>query len=191
MLAMLAASVLVGHCHSAETPAPGGTSQGGKAQSAPQPFDILDLVRVWPPAVCVKDGKPGCRIPSNIKSWIIHGLWPSNSNRRKPDPKDCQPSWKFSMQEIESLHGELKSEWPDESFTKRPKVAWRHEWEKHGTCATSLHPLRDEFHYFNATLALHRRFDLQKLLKPRDDPFTFDDILKTLKNGLGVIPQIT
>ena len=36
----------------------------------------------------------------------------------------------------------------------------KHEWDKHGTCATCLPALKDEVHYFNVTLGLHDRFNL-------------------------------
>lgn len=38
----------------------------------------------------------------------------------------------------------------------------QHEWEKHGTCGTSVQDLRDELHYFNTTLQLHQKYSLQR-----------------------------
>ena len=41
---------------------------------------------------------------------------------------------------------------------------WRHEWEKHGTCAAQLPQMDSELKYFEEGVALNAKFPLQKYL---------------------------
>ena len=45
---------------------------------------------------------------------------------------------------------------------------WKHEWEKHGTCAMQLPQMDSELKFFEEGVALNGRFPLQKYLSDAD-----------------------
>lgn len=139
--------------------------------------------------MCIRDAIPECKIPSDIKSWVIHGLWPTKGHTAKPEY--CHRSWKFDLAEVRNLTGELTTEWPDENFRKKPELSWSHEWDRHGTCATCLPELNSEFRYFNVTLALHRKYNLRTLIPPSDEALSLEDVMETLTKGIGARPKMT
>ncbi|KAG0216488.1 ribonuclease T2-like [Mortierella sp. GBA30] len=83
---------------------------------------------------------------------------------------------------------------------------WNHEWNKHGTCLTTLGPDcgfkgdRDLYSYFNTTLALRKKYDIYAALKkagitprpkygmePREtDKYSVDAILTAIENEWNV-----
>ncbi|KAK7504316.1 hypothetical protein BaRGS_00004620 [Batillaria attramentaria] len=176
MLAALFSSLIIGACALSVKNEP----------TKMEPFDILKLTQSWPPAVCIfieKEEKK-CNISSEVKSWVVHGLWPTKQGTEGPN--FCNDTWKFDVTKVEALRPKLDYNWPSITFDEKPEDTWKHEWEKHGTCGTSLPALKDEFNYFNTTLGLHYHFDLQN-----DRTYQPEDVLTILKDGLGVYPSIT
>ncbi|KAL9082744.1 MAG: hypothetical protein Q9159_006204 [Coniocarpon cinnabarinum] len=109
-------------------------------------------------------------------SWTIHGLWPDN----------CDGSWQANCDHARSYHNIsdilasagatglvdfMRGYWKDEHG--RDEVFWEHEWNKHGTCISTLEPIcyaqyepqREVVDYFNATVNLFQTRDSFKLLK--------------------------
>lgn len=78
--------------------------------------------------------------------WSIHGLWPQYDKNNYP--VYCKKV-SFSMNNIKHLLPQLEECWysnkgTDENF-------WKHEWEKHGSCAfTDI----NETEYFSNTIRL-------------------------------------
>ncbi|XP_073892864.1 ribonuclease T2 isoform X4 [Macaca fascicularis] len=60
---------------------------------------------------------------------------------------------------------EMKAYWPDviHSFPNRSRF-WKHEWEKHGTCAAQVDALNSQKKYFGRSLELYRELDLNSVL---------------------------
>ncbi|KYK56947.1 Ribonuclease Trv [Drechmeria coniospora] len=117
------------------------------------PAGQLLLTQFW-------DARPATG-PSD--SWTIHGLWPDHCDGTYP--AKCDPSREYD--DIGSLVSEqtlayMNKYWKDnrgddESF-------WQHEWNKHGTCVSTLEPRcygdyqpKEEVGaYFDRTVALFK-----------------------------------
>ncbi|XP_046578679.1 ribonuclease Oy-like [Haliotis rubra] len=98
--------------------------------------------------------------PQQVKTWTVHGLWPKLRN-------DCNNSWHFSWEKIKSLEKQLETSWPNLNCKTKKRSLWEHEWQKHGTCATTFKATNNEFHYFQKTLSLNSvaAFNPQKALE--------------------------
>uniref|UniRef100_A0A2K5I9M9 Uncharacterized protein n=1 Tax=Colobus angolensis palliatus TaxID=336983 RepID=A0A2K5I9M9_COLAP len=61
---------------------------------------------------------------------------------------------------------EMKAYWPDviHSFPNRSRF-WKHEWEKHGTCAAQVDALNSQKKYFGRSLKLYRELDLNRWVR--------------------------
>lgn len=86
--------------------------------------------------------------------------------------------------------------WPN-LYTNTPLESfWKHEWEKHGTCALSLPEIQSESDYFNVSLSLRTKYDFGPILKANsiqpDDTLLYDlnKIRFSLKSVLNVEPMI-
>ncbi|KAK6020694.1 hypothetical protein OSTOST_13649, partial [Ostertagia ostertagi] len=89
-----------------------------------------------------------CEIPTDTPEWSIHGLWPNFRNGSYPQFCDGSPR-KFDSKLIESIEQTLLKMWPNLYPAKTAHSFWKHEWEKHGTCAQNHHNLSSELLYFN------------------------------------------
>ncbi|XP_035167270.1 ribonuclease T2-like [Oxyura jamaicensis] len=72
---------------------------------------------------------------------------------------------------------------------------WKHEWEKHGTCAATLQVLNSQKKYFGKTLELYWQVDLngnlQKAgIKPNSTYYTMTDIKEGIRKLYGLTPKI-
>lgn len=159
-------------------------------------FDILKLTQTWPPAGCIylENNDRKCNISSKVVSWIVHGLWPTK--RGTEGPNFCNNTWTFNPSQVQTLRPTLDYNWPSITQDEKPEATWKHEWEKHGTCAAILPQLKNEFSYFNVTLGLHFHFDLSQILKEHgveplsSNTYQPQDLLTALKDGLGFYPSI-
>nr|XP_011749325.1 ribonuclease T2 isoform X1 [Macaca nemestrina] len=146
----------------------------------------LIMVQHWPETVCEKI-QNDCRDPPITDT--IHGLWPDKS-------EGCNRSWPFNLEEIKDLLPEMKAYWPDviHSFPNRSRF-WKHEWEKHGTCAAQVDALNSQKKYFGRSLELYRELDLNSVLlklgiKPSINYYQVADFKDALARVYGVIPKI-
>ncbi|XP_021793747.1 ribonuclease T2 isoform X3 [Papio anubis] len=96
----------------------------------------------------------------------------------------------------EDLLPEMKAYWPDviHSFPNRSRF-WKHEWEKHGTCAAQVDALNSQKKYFGRSLELYRELDLNSVLlklgiKPSINYYQVADFKDALARVYGVIPKI-
>jgi len=86
----------------------------------------------------------------------------------------------------------MRTTWP--SYTGSNDHFWKHEWEKHGTCAYPV--LQDEHQYFRTVLDLHQRLDLQAafdkagLIADAEDPYPSRDIVAAVQQKLDVRPVL-
>ncbi|KAK7103738.1 hypothetical protein V1264_018581 [Littorina saxatilis] len=157
----------------------------------------MKLTQSWPPAVCIylQNEKKKCDISSNITSWVIHGLWPTQTGTECPN--FCRDDWKFNLTQVQALRPRLDFNWPSIDFDGKPEYSWTHEWEKHGTCGATLPAIKDELDYFNVTLGLHEHFNLSLILQKSGmnpsakNAYKAKDFMTAFKKGLGVAPSVT
>ncbi|KAH7621951.1 hypothetical protein Ndes2526B_g02772 [Nannochloris sp. 'desiccata'] len=141
-------------------------------------FDMLLLVRTWPPTFCeqLREQREECTAPP-LQEFTLHGLWPEYSSGGWP--QYCSTVEKKDGEGYDSVNGELskkitttssygsddsddrkiRCEWP--SFHGSTLNFWDHEWDKHGTCAAPLLGNRTEF--FQTVVNLHDQFNLNRL----------------------------
>lgn len=157
-------------------------------------FDYLIFRQIWPEATCMFPGSHKCEIEKNVSTWVVHGLWPSIKS--EIGPSFCNKSLPFNYNLIKWLVPQLLEFWPN-LYTNTPLESfWKHEWEKHGTCALSLPQIKSESDYFNLTLGLRDHFDFGPILKANgivpDDTLLYDlDKIKyAIKSVLNVEPMI-
>ncbi|CAF1081389.1 unnamed protein product [Brachionus calyciflorus] len=165
------------------------TSVGG-----PTDFDYLIFRQIWPASSCMFPGPNTCTIDPVISTWVVHGLWPSI--KTEIGPSFCNKSVPFDFGTVKWLLPELLQYWPN-LYTNTPLESfWKHEWEKHGTCALTLPQIQDQSDYFNVTLGLRNKFDfgpaLKKLNIEPDDKLLYDlDKIKyAIRNYFRVEPMI-
>lgn len=126
-------------------------------------WDYLVFTQDWPPATCYDPATQKCNMAENSSIWTIHGLWPDRNDGK--DVQFCDKTWKFNITELEPIMDEMNLKWPSLVGTKGSKEFWRHEWEKHGTCAAQNTILDSMLKYFSTTLKLHDQFDMDLLMK--------------------------
>ncbi|XP_050425401.1 uncharacterized protein LOC126836224 [Adelges cooleyi] len=132
-----------------------------KPATDPNSWDILIFTQTWPSTLCYTWKKINktheCRFPPDKKRWTIHGIWPTKLGTI--GPSFCNKTLAFDPNAIYGIQNELNEYWTDIELPQKnttnantavsnKKSIWFHEWEKHGTCATSLPALDSEFKYF-------------------------------------------
>ncbi|MEJ1275460.1 ribonuclease T2B [Cricetulus griseus] len=124
----------------------------GPLWSGSHEWKKLILTQHWPPTVCKEVNS--CR--DTLDYWTIHGLWPDRA-------EDCNQSWHFNLDEIKDLLRDMKIYWPDviHPSSNRSRF-WKHEWDKHGTCAAQVDALNSEKKYFGKSLDLYKQLDLNR-----------------------------
>ncbi|XP_063773666.1 ribonuclease T2 [Pseudophryne corroboree] len=143
----------------------------------------LILTHHWPVTVC-KLAEVKCKNLPNY--WTLHGLWPDKSQM-------CNNSWPFDCSEIQDILPEMNKCWPD-LFHQNHSVFWKHEWQKHGTCAASLPCLNSQHNYFSKGLEMYSNVDLNSVLvksgiKP-SNTYQMKEIEDAIVNVYGVVPKI-
>nr|pir polyU-preferential ribonuclease (EC 3.1.-.-) CL1 - chicken (fragments) [Gallus gallus] len=142
----------------------------------------LYLAHHWPVTVC-KD----CQDPPEY--WTIHGLWPDKG-------EECNRTWHFNVTEIKDLMSDMRRYWPDVIHSSLNRTQfWKHEWEKHGTCAATLPILNSQKKYFSKTLELYQLVNLGFLLKAGIKPgsttyYQMAAIKEVLTEFYGITPKI-
>lgn len=99
------------------------------------PFDHYIFTRIW---------------DSTRNKVIIHGLWPNWKNNSWPQYCKGTQHWNYSL--ISDLEPELKDRWSDIGIVDTKW--WKHEWDKHGTCALGSPLINSQLQYFATSLWL-------------------------------------
>lgn len=151
-------------------------------------WDYMVFTQTWPKASCIKFNHSrgrSCTLNPKINQWTIHGIWPNNA--AKDGPFYCQPSWKFDEKAILDIEASLDLHWPN-IIDKTPHLNfWKHEWEKHGTCAASLDTLNSEHKYFQHGIQFNTKWNLLNILGAADikpsmnQTYKADDIKTTIE----------
>jgi ribonuclease T2 len=165
-------------------------NSGVEAQNS---WDYLLLVQQWGPGVCASS-RQQCVIPSYVRYWTIHGMWPNNDDGSYPT--NCPDSESFSMQRLQPIAKTLQAYWPTLFPDNTLESFWEHEFNKHGTCAASDPKLRNELAYFNATLNARASFDLSVALSQAgistssSTTYSMNAISQAVRNAYGGQPLI-
>lgn len=140
---------------------------------SPKPYSECDkasdeffyLVHQWPPGYCQVEH---CS-RSPPEKFTIHGFWPNycQDRRGKDWPEFCSGE-DFDTDTIADLVTTMEDEWPSLAGNSDAGF-WKHEWDKHGTCALSYTPfgLHSEHEYFETVLDLHEANNLHDVLDQR------------------------
>lgn len=98
--------------------------------------DHISLAIQWPPGVCYTSRR---RCKSNIDHFTIHDAWPDYRNGSWPSTCCGQPfNGSLLGQHATQLQTVMPTLYPGSSHS-----FWKHEWEKHGTCALNAR-VRDQ-----------------------------------------------
>lgn len=131
-----------------------------------------------------------CVLPRIRNSWSIHGIWPTKYHTI--GPLYCNDTWTFDMKQIEPIEDEMKEKWINIEKNTALDGLWKHEWEKHGTCAaTQVASFNTEFNYFKGGLNLFNQYSITKLLSQTyiqpglDVSYTVEEIHSTLSLAIG------
>lgn len=137
-----------------------------------------------------------------VDKFTIHGFWPDYCDGRPGPRSGCDSNRHYSDigNKIKSLNSTLLEEldtfWPS-MYGNNPSF-WSHEWNKHGTCVSTLEPhcyesyvpYQDAHDYFVTVINLFKRYDYVKALaKSGIRPgriYDREDIVKAFKTNLGL-----
>lgn len=156
------------------------------------PWNHFVISQFWPPGICNTSKKP-CVVPKQVNSWTIHGLWPTQDQKKAPVYCNC--SLPFNISEIEYLRPNLTEHWPNLFNKTDYSKLWAHEWDKHGTCCLDLPAVSGEKNYFMTALNLNNKFNIMTMLNnsgivPRHLPYMVQDFRNAVKNATGYEPII-
>ncbi|XP_020708942.2 ribonuclease Oy [Athalia rosae] len=128
-------------------------------------FDSLILSQNWPATACMKWKQ---KAPSNQcfvlrhQEWTIHGLWPIRNHRM--GPAFCNKTQHFNESALLSIQNRMEKKWTSIKKGTPHYFFWKHEWERHGTCASVLPELDSQLKYFKKALELQREYDMNRVL---------------------------
>lgn len=128
----------------------------------PKEWSYFVFAQQWPPAACLNVPHGKCSIPKGVDDWTVHGLWPTSD---KGYPSFCNNSWPFNPQSLKSILEAMEVKWPNIFAGSSTTKFWRHEWLKHGTCATSLPEFDTELKYFRRSLVLHDGLNIYDFIR--------------------------
>ncbi|KAJ9637366.1 Ribonuclease T2 precursor (RNase T2) [Coniosporium tulheliwenetii] len=128
------------------------------------PSGLLLLTQLW-------NSDPGLGPPDR---WTIHGLWPDYCNGSYPVSCDTSRAYSNIIEILEGYGQSRLLNYMRKLWRNDPAITltngtdadlWYHEWEKHGTCMSTLRPscyrsytsAREAVDYFAQTVFLDRR----------------------------------
>jgi len=164
-------------------------SPSEKNSFANNEWDYILYTTRWPGAVATGP------IPSNVTEFTIHGLWPNRNDTTWPQYCTDQ---RFNLKDILSLVPELVEIWYDFEHPYDPSDFWSHEYDKHGTCASSDALLSTQYQFFDAAIQLHQNvFPLVKVLASAgivpssSKQYSLTSFQNAIQRGVGAFPLMT
>ena len=119
--------------------------------------------------------------------WTIHGLWPSRYGTN--GPSNCKSQENFNVEKLQSILEDLKQFWPDVLNNPDPSSFWKHEWDRHGKCATEIDSIENQLEYFKKGLELSWIHPIEKYLETfgitPGDSYSADTILNSILAQTG------
>mmetsp|Transcript_17020 Transcript_17020/g.32908 ORF Transcript_17020/g.32908 Transcript_17020/m.32908 type:complete len:270 (-) Transcript_17020:201-1010(-) len=177
----------------ARIPKPNNQELEPTGENADQSWDFLLFVVSWEPQLCaMQERRHKCQVPH--EAWGIHGLWPNRNDTTYP--QYCKPQPRFEEAEISVLEGKLDRYWPNAFVDTKHDNFWKHEYEKHGSCAKSSPLLAKELDYFQAAITLRETVDVGAVLvaggvSPSSTArYSEDQIRTAIANAVGVEPWV-
>uniref|UniRef100_A0A1I7TY99 Ribonuclease T(2) n=1 Tax=Caenorhabditis tropicalis TaxID=1561998 RepID=A0A1I7TY99_9PELO len=155
-----------------------------------EPFDYLMFTTIYPTAVCRADDDSvpeSCEIPDGTPQWTIHGLWPNFENGSYPQNCHGTPRH-FDENLIKPIEESLVKVWPNLYPKKTIQSFWKHEYDKHGTCAQSEKLFESELAYFTEVMKVFDSIDVAKAMSsvgPSEKLIGAKDITTALDGLLG------
>jgi len=166
------------------------SSADSKAMQAD--YDYLLLSLYWPGASCLTL-KPCRGLTTQYNYFTIHGLWPTNNKTQ--GPVDCGPKFDTRMVTPTMLNT-LRKYWPD--FKPDEPNFWKHEFEKHGSCAVVSEVVKNQQDYFDKTIQLTKSLPITEVwaaagIVPSDtQAYSKERVLAVIERSkIGVRPFIT
>lgn len=158
-------------------------------------FDLLVFTQSWPLTVCYVWQKGSeshtCLLPKH-NNWTIHGIWPTQYHTIGPEY--CNKSLKFDATVLAPIEKQLKEYWIDVQNGSKPYSFWKHEWDKHGTCAVVLKTMDNQFKYFQAGLKFLKTYNMIDVLAKAGilsgQTYEVQDILLAIERILGKRGQV-
>ncbi|XP_072754756.1 ribonuclease Oy-like [Anoplolepis gracilipes] len=158
-------------------------------------FDVVIFTQSWPLTACFvwKESSEthSCSLPKRDE-WTIHGIWPTRYNTKGPE--FCNKSLPFNASVLAPLESELKENWTDIHKGSKPYSFWKHEWNKHGTCAVTIKALNNEYNYFQEGLKLLNTYNMIDVLAKANilpgNSYTVDNMLTGIEKVLDKRGQI-
>ncbi|KAG0189415.1 ribonuclease T2-like [Apophysomyces sp. BC1034] len=142
-------------------------------------------------------------------AFTLHGLWPDTCNGGQTGNSGCDSSRAYSdvgsiiQSGNPSLYNQMNTYWP--SYKGDNSEFWTHEWDKHGTCVSTLDPscfgssyeqYEDMYTYFGQVLELRQKYDLYSIfsnanITPGDGSVSISDLESAIQSSIGVQPKIS
>jgi len=157
--------------------------------------DFFVLATEWPQGTCEWNNATHhhkCVVPSSVNGWVLHGLWPStNAGGGRKHLGYCNNTVKFDYNKVKDLRADLDRYWPNLFAGTSSQKFWKHEYEKHGTCAALVKGFETEHIYFSRAMEILQKFDPAQVLKkadivPSKDAYPADRIIRAANQGYGV-----
>ncbi|XP_059468727.1 ribonuclease Oy [Neocloeon triangulifer] len=158
-------------------------------------WDVLIFTQSWPYTVCRewkdKSESHACLL---LSQWTVHGVWPTKFGTIGPG--FCNNTWHFNPRELKPIQSELDQKWANIMNGTAEDSLWKHEWQKHGTCAAQLPPLDSELKYFSKGLAWHDEHNMTKILSDggilpdATKEYNVQQINDVVKKGTGFNPAV-
>lgn len=161
---------------------------------APLGWDFLFLVQQWGPSFCATQSRDPCSVPSNVNWWTLHGLWPNNNDTSYPS--SCNASDPFNESKIVSLLRQMNLYWTNYLTNEPATEFWAHEWDKHGTCATTDPLLNSQLNFFAGALKARQNNDIYQALlnggvTPSNSyPVSASAVKTAIRKAFGVDPVL-
>jgi len=143
-------------------------------------------------------------------AFTLHGLWPNTCSGAQGPKNGCDDTRQYtdiSSYFDSSLLNEMNTFWPSDQGDNNQ--FWIHEWQKHGTCVSTLAPdcldssnynTGDEVPlYFGKALELRGKYDIYAAMSKAGygtssgarDGFNTDDVVAAIRRAYGVTVQLS
>ncbi|KAJ8973440.1 hypothetical protein NQ317_003294 [Molorchus minor] len=151
----------------------------------------------WPITTCTKweEAKQTntCNLPKDKSLWTIHGIWPTKNGTS--GPQSCPSAIHFDPDQLVPMLNDLQTYWVNIEANTEPNSFWKHEWDKHGTCASVLPTLDSVTNYFQQGLTWNKQYKLSDMLEksnivPGSEGYTVKTIYDAVKSVTAKVPLI-
>ncbi|KAI9557762.1 hypothetical protein GHT06_014510 [Daphnia sinensis] len=106
-------------------------------------------------------------------------------------------TWIFDPDQLGTLRPQLLKVWPNIHGNDTDDSLWKHEWEKHGTCAALDPKFGSEELYFNQGIQWVKNYHMTKILSQHmivpsmSTRYNVTLIHKALKDVIGAVPSLS